>query len=205
MDQGRELKQAVDAAEGGTPADWARRLRRGDPSAAQEVRARVSRILQYRSLSIPEADREDLEQEIVTEVWQAVNRTGFDVSAGFWGFVEVVSSRRCIDWLRARRQGSPLSEELRFAGAGPLSGVLEKERARLASVVLAELDPSCRDLITLRLRDGLSYAEVARVSNRSEGALRVQLYRCIRAARTILTRATHAAEPGDAGAEDGRR
>lgn len=205
MNQRRELKQAVHAVEGGTPADWALRLQRGDASAAHEVRARVSRILQYRSLSIPEADREDLEQEIVTEVWQAVNRTGFDVSAGFWGFVEVVSSRRCIDWLRARQQSSPLSEEFRFAGAGPLSDVLAKERARLASVVLAELDAPCRELITLRLRDGLSYAEVARASERSEGALRVQLYRCIRAARTILTSATHATEPGDGGLRDGRR
>ena len=94
-----------------SPGEWARRMRLGEAAAVDHVRARVRKILAFKRLRIPGQDRDDLEQEIMTEVWQAVNRPGFDFTAGFWGFVEVVTSRRCIDWLRSRKVSAPISEE----------------------------------------------------------------------------------------------
>ena len=78
-------------------------MRLGEAAAVDHVRARVRKILAFKRLRIPDQDRDDLEQEIMTEVWQAVNRPEFDFTAGFWGFVEIVTSRRCIDWLRSRK------------------------------------------------------------------------------------------------------
>ncbi|MFW6012074.1 MAG: RNA polymerase sigma factor [bacterium] len=148
----------------------------------------MAKILAYGGLAIPGQERDDLEQEVMAEIWQAVNRSRFDFSAGFWGFVEVVTSRRCIDWLRTRRETLPLPEEVVSPHRGQLRQTLEHERSELASEVLAALDPRCRELITLRLRDDLSYAEIARATGKTEGALRVQLYRCIHRARTLLKR-----------------
>ena len=163
-------------------------MRAGDSVAVDHVRARVRRILAFKRLRIPVEDRDDLEQGIMTEVWQAVNRPGFDFTAGFWGFVEVVTSRRCIDWLRARREPSLVAVDLRDQGRNPFERVLGGERAKIASQVLQALEPECRKLIVMRLHEGISYKEVARVLGKSEGALRVQFYRCIRSARDIVTR-----------------
>jgi len=170
----------------GSPEAWARRFRRGDALAVQEARQRVSRILIHGALSIPPEERQDLEQEIMTEIWQAVNRPTFDYSAGFWGFVEVVTSRRCIDWLRSRRQSVGVPETMRSKDSGPLGLTLERERRARVEEVLAELDTPCRELLLARFQDDLSYDEIARRTGKTRGALRVQMYRCIRRAGALL-------------------
>lgn len=161
-------------------------MRRGEAEAVQKVRERVKRILAYRQIKIPHHMRDDLEQEIMTDLWQAVNRSSFDFSAGFWGFVETVSARRCIDWLRAQRENVPVVENIHDKRKTPLESVLSGERSDLASQVLEALDPGCRKIITMRLREGISYREMERILGRSEGALRVQMYRCIQNARHIV-------------------
>lgn len=165
---------------------WARSLQRGEPQAFQRVRERVRRILAYRRIQIPAGDREDLEQDVMTEVWRAVNRPGFDHSAGFWGFVEVVTARRCIDWLRAQRVGLPVAEELPDRASSPVDAVLAAERMEVVSTVIDELDPGCRQVIQLRFRHGKSYREIAGILGKSEGALRVQFHRCVRRAQELL-------------------
>jgi len=177
---------SVGLGTGDSPESWARRLRRGDALAVQEARQRVSRILVHGALSIPPQERQDLEQEIMTEIWQAVNRPHFDFSAGFWGFVEVVASRRSIDWLRSRRESVGIPETVRSTRPGPLGLTLERERRARVEEVLADLDPLCREVLLARFRDDLSYEEIARRTGKTRGALRVQTYRCIRRARTLL-------------------
>ena len=172
---------------GQTPSEeWGRRLRRGDAEAFHHVRHRVRRILSFRRLGLPEHARDDVEQEVMTELWQAVNRSGFDFRAGFWGFVEVVTSRRCIDWLRTQRETSPVTENLRDGGRNPFDRVVDGERSEIASQVLEELDQECRTLVTMRLHEGMPYRNIARALGKSEGALRVQMHRCIRNAQRLL-------------------
>ena len=163
-------------------------MRSGEPDAVQNVRDRVRRILAFQRLRIPHQDRDDLEQEIMTEVWRAVNRSGFDFRAGFWGFVEVVTSRRCIDWLRARRERFPVVESLRDDGRNPFERVLDGERAEIASQIWEALEPECRKIIVMRLHEGIPYKEIAQILGKGEGALRVQMYRCIRSARDVVKR-----------------
>jgi len=155
----------------------------------------------YGALTIPEQERDDLKQEVVTEIWRAVNRSRFDPTGGFWGFVEVVTARRCIDWLRSRREKVDLPHELETLTASPLDSALINERTELASDILMELEPECRELITLRLRDNVSYREIANVTGKSEGALRVQFYRCIGRARRILKQFTSKRQAEDAPTE----
>lgn len=162
---------------------WARCLKRGDIQAIQEVRLRVKKILRYGPLSIPSNERDDLEQEVMAEIWQAVNRPHFDFSYGFWGFVEVVTARRCIDWLRSRRAKVPLPEDVSSGQRGPLQNAVDREQHTLASRILSTLEPECQDLIIFRLRDNLSYREISSITEKSEGALRIQFYRCIQRAR----------------------
>ena len=125
----------------------------------------------------------------MTQVWQAVNRTGFDPSLGFWKFIEVVTARRAIDWLRARRQEAELPDEI-VAPGGPEQSAVARQRAQLAYGALAQLGKPCRDLIYLRIGMDRSYRELAQLLGRSEGALRVQMHRCVERARGILAEMT---------------
>jgi RNA polymerase sigma-70 factor (ECF subfamily) len=146
----------------------------------------VRRTLSFNRLGIPADQRDDLEQEVMAELWRAVNRAGFDFTAGFWGFVEVVTSRRCIDWLRSRRGLVPVPEAVRDHGGSPLDRVLETERSEIAAQVLQGLDPECRKIVVMRMREGMSYRSIAETLGKSEGAVRVQMYRCIRRAQRIV-------------------
>jgi RNA polymerase sigma-70 factor (ECF subfamily) len=169
-----------------TSGDWARKLRLGEPDAVHVVRHRIRKILSYRGLHIPAAEQEDLEQEIMTEVWQAVNRQAFDFTAGFWGFIEVVSSRRCIDWLRRQRKHAVPRSTLVDPRSGPSEALLDQERSDLAIRVIRTLDPACRDLVAMRFHDGLSYDEIGVRVGKSPGAVRVQMHRCIQRARELM-------------------
>ncbi len=123
----------------------------------------------------------------MTQIWNAVRRPDFD-QAGFWGFVEIVVSRRCIDWLRRRRPESRLEDagDVADLSLGPLGQILERERRELGREALAQLPEACRQLIELVTGQGKTYREAASILGRSEGALRVQMYRCIREAREVL-------------------
>lgn len=177
----------VDEKRSAPAAELASRIRAGEAAAFREVKGRVRRIVRFKNLGIPEDHLDDLEQEIVTQIWQAVNRPRFDLEGGFWGFVELVTVRRCIDWMRrARRLAEPLSEALEDFRDGPLGKTLGQERTRIAARALESLDSGCRELIRLRLAGGWSYQELSDRTGRSEGALRVQMYRCIRRAREAL-------------------
>ena len=108
------------AKAGAASAELASDLRRGSPETFEALRRRVRKIIGFRGYRMPTEDRKDLEQEVMTQIWQAVNRRGFEAERGLWGFVEVVTARRCIDWLRSRRREVPLDENFVAAADGPL-------------------------------------------------------------------------------------
>lgn len=165
------------------------------------VSERVRRILRYRGYRMSAEDRKDLEQEIMIQIWQAVNRPGFDPRAGFWGFVEVVCVRRSIDWLRGRKPTGSLDEGIRDSAAGPLRLLLQDERTRLANAAISRLEAPCRELVELHFGQRKPYRELARRLGKSEGALRVQMYRCIRQVRAILDELTAVGKRDDSMAE----
>lgn len=158
---------------------------RGDPETVQQVHRRVRRIIGFRGFRIPREERRDLEQEVMTQLWQAARDSRIEPGSRFWGFVETVASRRLIDWLRVRRETVPL-DGLAATEPGPLGDALAKERADLASAVVRRLPGSCRQLIQLRLVEGRKYADISHIVHKGEGALRVQMHRCIVRAREIL-------------------
>lgn len=165
------------------------RFKQGDPRAAEEVHDRVRRTLAFRGYGIPTEDRRDLEQVVMGQIWEAVAQPQFDPTAGFWGFVEVVVARRCIDWLRGRKEEVPIEDAIVQAdpAGGPLASTLRREREDLAQAVVAKLPDGCRQLIGLHLEQGKTYAELAEILGASEGALRVRMHRCIQRAQRILS------------------
>lgn len=176
--------------------ELARAFSRGRPEAVEIVRIRVRKILSFRRYGMNAEERLDLEQEVMAQLWQATNKEGFDPAQGFWGFVEVVTARRSIDWLRARRPEEPLDDEASYPEerTGPLGIVLARERTSLAGRALAELPEECRELLRGHFIENRSYRELAKTSGKTEGALRVQVYRSVRETQRILDRLTRDAD-----------
>lgn len=171
-------------------------FRRGDRAATKLVRRRVRRIVSYRRYGMSREDRIDVEQEVMTQLWQATRQHDCRFEGGFWGFVETVAIRRCIDWLRAHREHAALDPS-RPAQGDPLSHALVKERDELASAAVERLDDQCRELLRLRVDEHRSYREISRILGASEGALRIRMHRCIEKAGEILRRLQAAETPED--------
>lgn len=169
-----------------TAEQEAQRFKAGDPDAVRSVQVRVKRVLSFRGYGIPAEDRRDLEQEVMAQLWQYAGSKTFRTDVGFWGLVEVVVGRRCIDWLRTRRQTVELPEMAETSLKGPLAGLLAEERRELAYAALAQQGKSCRDVIYLHAVLGLPYGEVSQMLGKSEGALRVMVHRCVKRARVTL-------------------
>ena len=162
-------------------------VRRGNPKALQRVQKRVQQIIAFRGYGIPLQDRQEIQQDALVQIWQGVNKKGFDAERGFWGFVQVVTARRCIDWMRRNEAPTPTDQpELVSPAPGPLGRALDRERRQLMNAALASLGSDAQELIELRIGAGKSYAEIARRTGRTEQALRAQMYRSVAKARSYI-------------------
>lgn len=181
-----ETKRPQAPAKGVGPGSLGRRFGQGEAEASQLVRQRVRRILAFRSFGASHEEQLDLEQEIMTQLWQFTQRPAVDLGERFWGLVEVVTARRSIDWLRARRQYSEIDPEIADGRISPLDVAIRREQENRAQSVLERLPKGCRDLIVLSVREQKSYGEIATLVNKTEGALRVQMHRCLKKARALF-------------------
>jgi RNA polymerase sigma factor (sigma-70 family) len=165
---------------------WLRRFAARDGAAILEAETLVARIVAYRGFGFGRAEREDLVQEAMAQIWEAIGGGRFDTGRSFEAFVRTVATRRCIDGHRSRRATSELSPHLVSPEADPESALLARERAEVGRRLLSGLGDGCRELIRLHATEGLTYAEIGRRWQRSEGALRVQMSECLSRARRLL-------------------
>ena len=149
------------------------------------VEGMVRRVVRYEGYAIPWDEREDVAQEVLLQLWLAVARPDFDHEQSFEAFLRAIACRRCIDWRRRRRAMVELKPDLIDRGRGPEEMTSEVERLRIGRRVLARLSPACRELIRLHAAEEKTYGEIGSMLRRSEGALRVQMHACLKAARAI--------------------
>ncbi len=163
-----------------------RRLLAGDPDVTRKVYARVRRIVGSRAYGLPSDLREDLIQEIVIELWRTIGKPGFDLDRELWGFVEVMTVRRCIDAFRRYRPPVELNPEHPDPADDPLRMTIADERRRQVRKAVAGLSEDCRALIRDRIEHGLSFKAIVENRGGTEGALRVRFHRCVAKAREIF-------------------
>ena len=174
-----------------------RDFRRGDPKSVETVRARVRQLLGFQSPPLELSVREDLEQEIMIQLWQGFAGDRFDHDREVWGYVAVLTTRRVIDWRRrVRRRPEGHAETLEAADAAPRQAAWFQSRFQdrfngpggrlLVQQLIASLSEVCRQILRLRFDRDLSFKEMAEELGQSEGSLRVRLHRCVREARKTL-------------------
>jgi RNA polymerase sigma-70 factor (ECF subfamily) len=167
------------------------RARANDPAAFDELVERYKQRVYatiYHMTSNHE-DANDLAQETFIRAYKNLHRFKGDSSFYTWLYriavnttINFLNSHRrraknnlSLDDVDARIQDDPDFIE-RTSGEGPDREVAANELMQQLNVALQKLSPDHRLVVTLYDIQGLSHAEIARITNSSEGTVRSRLY-----------------------------
>ena len=176
------------------------RARRGEESAFEAlVTENDKRIynLCLRLVGNPE-DAAELTQEAFLNAWRGLGR--FQGESSFSTWLYRLASNVCIDFLRKEKRRQSLSMTVSLDGEeGERQAELpderhaperELERAEVRRAVaegLERLSPEHRQVLVMRERSGLSYAEIGAVLGLEEGTVKSRISRARGALRKVLT------------------
>lgn len=174
---------------------WVLRARGGDPEAFAEL-VELYQVpihnLAYRMLGRA-TDAEDATQETFLRAYTRLDT--YDPSRKFSSWILSIASHYCVDRLR-RRRGNWLSMEEIQAGhwipdksPKPEAITIGHEQRDAVRHLLDQLPPHYRLVIVLRYWYGLSYEEMAEVTQSTKSAVKSRLHR---ARRTIALKLAEA-------------
>jgi RNA polymerase sigma-70 factor (ECF subfamily) len=184
-----------------TSGDVLRRAATGDDAAIAVVfRVHQPRLLRFLR-SLGPAYAEDVAQQVWLEVARALPRFEGDAE-DFRRVLYTIARRRMIDAFRAsgRRLDDPAGDDLPEATA-PDGPEVHLDRVAWAEAVLRRLPASQAEVVVLRVIEGFSVDEVAEMTGRSPGSVRVLAHRGLHAI-TRLLRAGADAEASDVAEHD---
>ena len=154
--------------------------------AYEELSDALFRHAYYRILDRHKA--QDLMQETFVRIWNAI--TEKHTIENMRAFAYTVLNHLIIDDVRKKKpvSFSPLDtdDEKGFDPPSNDHAILETHiEAEHLLGVLGELDPECRDLITMRFVDDLSIKEIAALTNERENTVSVRIHRALEKIRGI--------------------
>lgn len=141
-------------------------------------------------------DAADLSQEAFLKAWR--NLGGFQFESAFSTWLYRLASNACLDFLRSvkRRPQVSLTVEdddgetrtMDFPDPAPTpeEAALTKEEHALLAQAMQSLDEQQRQILTLRVVNELSYAEIAEILHIKEGTVKSRLARTRDALRKNL-------------------
>jgi DNA-directed RNA polymerase specialized sigma24 family protein len=161
----------------------------GDPSTVASVRKIIESVVSHRKYGIPRNERPDIVQQTLADLCRTARKPDYIVKT-LPCLVASMAHCRCVDWLRnvreRRLQGmEPLPDGMVDPGPGPDRQILLTDDVMITTRIMERLPPACRWLMEMVIGLDIPYADVAAMTGRSEGALRVQMWSCIRKARKI--------------------
>lgn len=169
-----------------------RRCRDGSTEAfGPLVRRHQGSALAYAAALLDDpADAEDAVQDAFVRAYRSLD--GLEPGSAFGGWFRTILRNECLDRLRSARRWRERSwpEEGPEPASRSADGPARMERRELAGEIrsaLAALDPAHRAVLVLRELDGLSYAEIARELEISEGTVASRLHHGRSRLKGILT------------------
>ena len=171
-------------------SDLIARARKGETEAFGELYRRYfDPIFRYLRVRVARADdAEDLTESVFLRAYQSLHRyreRGWPFSA----FLYQVARNALADHYRKRPRETDLTEA-EGLGTAPRAldeDLVQAERISLMQQALVGLPPDYQEVIRLRVLLGLPTETTAQWMGRSEGAVRVLLYRALAALRMKLT------------------
>ncbi len=153
----------------------------GDLPCTRRVSTWIDEVLRHPRLGLGH-DAEDVGQQVRRNLVVAFRDGRFAGHASLRTYVWRIAQHAAIDHLRARRAKPSVSlddiREPTDAGASPEHAALKRERREMFARILAALSDECRHLFHLIVFEELSYAEIARRLQATEGAIKVRALRC---------------------------
>jgi RNA polymerase sigma-70 factor (ECF subfamily) len=168
-----------------------RRARGGDLEAygrlVERHREAVHRIA---SGMVGPADADDVAQEVFLRALHRLDR--FRGDAPFRAWLLRIAHNAAVSEIRTRRPEpvAPSAEE-RSGPRSPADELEERERAERLRSKLGQLTPAHRAVLVLRDLEGLSYEEIANVTDAPLGSVKGRLHRARRELIEILRRNTY--------------
>ncbi|HHN75222.1 MAG TPA: RNA polymerase sigma factor [Acidobacteria bacterium] len=162
----------------------------GSPEAISIATTEAQRVIGHRAQGISAECRQDLVQDVLTELLHRTSRPSFSTGRTFEAFVRSLAYWRAVDHVRKVGRELPSDQHLAETSPAQESWLLGRERRRLGYAVVQRIREPCRELFRLHGAEGLTYGQIAERLGRSEGALRVQMHGCLKQARELLERMT---------------
>jgi RNA polymerase sigma factor (sigma-70 family) len=168
------------------PSDLLRRFRRGESETCQQVERWALEVVRSRRYGVLASDHDDLVQETLRQTWEQVSDPDFELSHSLRALVHRIAMARCVDWLRRRRVQVEVQDDLLREVPDPTARLeLEQQVDRLQGA-LGSLKPLCRDLIRWHFHERRTYGDIARDTGRNESTLRVHMFNCLKALRSLM-------------------
>lgn len=165
------------------------RLSAGDADAMSELYARHQRaVFTYlvRLTSHPSV-AEDLLQETFIRVYRG--RQAYQPSSRFRTWLFTIARHLAVDHFRRQQiawEEDPAALDAAVASERAEHRVEASELVERLERALAQLSPKQREVILLSRFAGMDAAEVARVTDSTPGAVRVELHRALRRLKSLI-------------------
>ena len=194
----------------------ARGLKRHDPELLDQlIETYQHRLMRYLMFL---TGKREVAEDLFQEVWIRVLRRGsqYNGKARFDTWIFTIARNLVIDLSRKRtmasldemREGGEDSDARPFEfvqeGPSPLQQFETREDASEVATVLLTLEPTYREVLTLRFHEEMSLEEIAAVTRAPLSTVKSRLYRGLAALKPELVK-LRASGPSHAGASKGRR
>ncbi len=168
--------------------EWVARARRGDRGAVACLVDRYEReIFTYLfRMTRNVEDARDLTQEVFIKVFRKIS--GFRGDSGFRTWLYRVATNHALNFLK-RRPPAASDVPLTYLSDPALSAAVALERRDMASHVtraVQALPRRQKAVVVLRVQEGLTYAEIARVLDCSVGNCKAAYHNAVKRLREIL-------------------
>lgn len=152
----------------------------GDRSAFGELYLRYARMVHGILLSrVPAGDAEDLVQDVFLSAMRQLR--GLRTAAAFRGWLGAIARNRAMDYFRASRPTVPLDEQSERKHAPRQAD----EDAFLVLGMIRGLPEAYRETLILRLVEGMTGPEIAKVTGLTPDSVRVNLCRGMKMLREL--------------------
>jgi RNA polymerase sigma factor (sigma-70 family) len=171
------------------------RCRSGDQQAWAELVDRFSRYvyaISVQAFRLPEADAEDVFQEVFARAYEHLDKLRDDAAVRPW--LAQLTRRLCIDRLRAASRERPTTdEELDLAGSEETLTMLED--ALTVHEALAATPEHCREILDRFFARDESYRTIGEALDLPAGTIASRISRCLGRLRELLEGRTEADTP----------
>jgi RNA polymerase sigma factor (sigma-70 family) len=169
-----------------TDSELVARCRAGDQQAWSELVERFSRYvyaISVQAFRLPDADAEDVFQEVFARAYQHLDGLRDDAAVRPW--LAQLTRRLCIDRLRAASRERPTAdEELELAGSEETLNLLEE--ALTVHEALAETPEHCREVLDRFFARDESYKTIGEALELPAGTIASRISRCLARLRELL-------------------